>query len=170
MILSSSAGVHYRTNNTLEDVYIQSVSASPLFDGILVGANHAASNNVFFNIRGTELKNVIHISAANSTSDITILGVTNSGGTNSIEDDLTTPQTQLTDANVAMYIVGEQVTANGSNIGYSRFTTSHSVPTWLVGSSSPTGSCNIGSLYSETAGTFTLGGCRGTSPTWHDIN
>jgi hypothetical protein len=82
--------------------------------------------------------------------------------------------TQLSDATLAMYIVGEPILAGSTVIGYSRFTTSESIPAWLVGSSSPgTSSCAIGSLYSETSGTSgTLWGCRGSSGvgSWHDFN
>lgn len=160
------------SNNSFEDI---SLSGNSSQDGILVGFNAAASNNVLFNVRGSGLENVIHISAANSSSDITVLGVTRSSGTNSIEDDLTSPHTQIADPNVAMYIVGEPVQAAGSTVGYSRFSTSPSVPTWLVGPNSPGtgGSCAIGSLYSATSGSSgTLFGCRGSSGvgSWHNIN
>jgi hypothetical protein len=102
--------------------------------------------------------------------DVTVLGVTASSATNSIKDELTSPTTQLPDAHVGMYIMGEQ--GSGSSVIYSRFTTSLSVPTWLVGSSSPSGNCAIGSLYSETSGTDTLWGCKGSSGVgvWHDFN
>jgi hypothetical protein len=76
--------------------------------------------------------------------------------------------TQLSDATLAMYIVGEPILAGSTVIGYSRFTTSESIPAWPG-----TGSCAIGSLYSETSGTSgTLWGCRGSSGvgSWHDFN
>ena len=42
------------------------------------------------------------------------------------------------DANVGLYIVGEPVQAGSATpIGYSRFTTSTSLPTWLVGTNDP---------------------------------
>jgi hypothetical protein len=172
-------------NNSLEDVYISGNSSQ---DGILIGSAAGAGNNVLFNIRGNGLKNVIHISSNSTGSvyvncppqngsqanacDLTALGVTAlTTGTNTIQDDLTS--TTVSSANVALYIVGEPVQAGTSNVGYTRFTTSLGVPTWLVGSGSPgTGSCTIGSLYSETSGTDTLWGCRGVSGvgSWHDIN
>jgi hypothetical protein len=159
-------------NNTLEDVYISGSSTSQ--DGILVGANALASNNVLFNINGNNLGSVVHISSASGSSDFTITGVTSSSSTNSIRDELTSPATQISDANVGMYIIGEPVQGIGSTAIYSRFTTSLSHPTWLVGTSDPTGnSCAIGSLYSRTSGTSgTLFGCRGNSGTgsWHNIN
>jgi hypothetical protein len=158
-------------NNTLEDLYISGSSTSQ--DGILVGANALASNNVLFNINGNNLGNVIHISGANGSSDVTVMGVTSSASTNSIKDDLTSPATQITDARVGTYIIGELVQGSGSTVIYSRFTTSLNSPTWLVGTSDPTNqSCAIGSLYSRTSGTGTLFGCRGNSGagTWHNIN
>ena len=60
---------------------------------------------------------------------LTILGVTNSGSSATIKDDLTGPT--LTDTTVGMYVVGEPVPS--STAGISRFTTSGSVPTWLIG-------------------------------------
>ena len=97
--------------------------------------------------------------------EMTILGVTNAGGGHAIEDDLTTPFTKLTDVNVGMYIVGEALPAASGLPGYSRFTTSASVPTWLVGTGAPTGtSCATGTLYSRTSGgtgTKTIYGCAG---------
>jgi hypothetical protein len=84
--------------------------------------------------------------------DVTILGVTNlTANTTTIQDDLISQG--IPDANLAMYIVGEPVQAvSSSAIGYSRFTTSPSVPTWLVGTGGPSGSCKVGSLYSRTSG------------------
>ena len=162
---SSTAGVLVDGgNNTIEDV---SISGTTSQDGILVGANLAAPNNVLFNVHGSTLKNVVHISAL--STDTSVLGVTNLSGINTIEDDLTSPQTLLTDPTLAMYIVGEQVFSGV----VTRFTTSPSFPTWLVGPNPGTSSCSIGSLYSATSGTSgTLFGCRGSSGTgsWHMIN
>jgi hypothetical protein len=186
-VMSGSSGAAIlldAPNNTLEDIYISGSSTSQ--DGILVGANAPASSNVLFNISGNDLGSVVHISSAQNTNsscpvisgtpnnvcDVTVLGVTASSATNSIKDELTSPTTQLPDAHVGMYIVGELVQGSGSSVIYSRFTTSLSVPTWLVGSSSPSGNCAIGSLYSETSGTDTLWGCKGSSGVgvWHDFN
>jgi hypothetical protein len=147
-------------NNSLEDVYIQ--GAPTLQDGILIGYHGAASNNVLFNVKGVGLKNVINLSSANSLSDITILGVTNSGSNATVMDNLNGGAT-LTDANLGMYIVGEPVQGAGNPIGYSRFTTSTSsgAATWLVGPNSPSGTCPVGDLFSQTSGTgsITLWGC-----------
>jgi hypothetical protein len=161
-------------NNSLEDISILGNSSLP--DGILIGSLAAAQGNVLFNISGnisgSGLKNVIHISgntapsgasncpnSSNYVCDLTILGVTNSGGTNTIQDDLINPTQGIKDANLAMYIVGEPVQATSLNVGYSRFTTSASVPTWLVGSIPPanTGSCSVGDLYSCTSSACSSG-------------
>lgn len=158
-------------NNSLEDVAIQGGSSQ---DGIRIGSQGAAYNNVLFNVSGSGLNNVVHIvKGANTVSDVTMMGVSQSGGTNSILDELTA--STLTDANVGMYILGEQVQAAGTNVGYSRFTTSPNAGsndsgavTWLVGSSPPSGgTCAAGSLYSCTNGSNcmldTLYGCEGSS-------
>ncbi len=157
-------------NNTLDDVYISGNSDE---DGILIGANYIARNTVLFNIYGSGLDRVVHISKNANSTDITAMGITSSGSTDSMYDELTTPATALSDAHVGMYIVGEPL-FTGS---VSRFTTSLNVPTWLVGSSNPgTGNCATGSLYSETSGlSGTLWGCQGPSGggstgTWQDIN
>jgi hypothetical protein len=164
-------------NSSLEDIYI---TGSTSQDGIAIGANQPASNNVLFNIGGSGLGKLIHLSNAvnsltppgctpyttgstNTTYNVcntTILGAVNSGGTYTIADDLT--NTNLTDTTVAMYILGETVPAANNSVGYSRFTTSSSQPTWLVGSSTPSGTCNAGQIYSSTSGTNTIYGCRGS--------
>src|ERR1022692_978136 len=73
---SSTAGVLVDGgNNTIEDV---SISGTTSQDGILVGANLAAPNNVLFNVHGSTLKNVVHISAL--STDTSVLGVTNLSG------------------------------------------------------------------------------------------
>jgi hypothetical protein len=161
-------------NNSLEDVYITGHSSQ---DGILIGSQAAAYNNVLFNVRGSGLGNVIEISNANpaNVTDLTILGVTCMGGGStcssggSVKDIVR--NTTLTDSNVGLYIVGEQLSGG---IGYSRFTTSHALSegavTWLVGSNPPralTDPCAAGSLYSCTnhsnCSTTTLWGCLGVT-------
>jgi len=172
-------------NNSLEDVYISGNSTKSQ-DGILIGSQGPAPNNVLFNISGVNLNDVVHISNKSNGSgtcppgfingvrtlynvcDVTILGLTRSGGTNSIENDLTSPITTLTDANLGMYVVGEPVQGGSNSIGYSQFTTSNSAgaATWLVGSTHPSTPCAAGSLYSCTnAGNCpsTLWGCQGSS-------
>jgi len=156
-------------SNSLDDFFIQGSAAQ---DGILIGSQGAAYNNVLFNVSGSGLNNVVHIvKGANTVSDITMMGISQSDGTNSIKDELTA--TTLTDVNVGMYILGEPVQAGGGDVGYSRFTTSpnagsndNGAVTWLVGSSPPSGSsCPAGSLYSCTnisnCTIDTLYGCEG---------
>jgi hypothetical protein len=171
--------------NSIEDVQIQGFS-----DGILVGKDNPTQGNVLLNIAGaTGVTNVIHIcgfysagtcpSTPNAVSDLSIMSVATggSGGASySIEDDVslesTAQTTKLSDANVAMYVVGEPVKAGGSAVGYSRFSTSPSIPTWVVEtstSSSPPSPCIPGSLLSNTTGTAgkTLWVCTGG--TWTDV-
>jgi hypothetical protein len=161
-------------NNSISDVYVQGGSTQQ--DGIRLGFVGSAQGNVLTNVFGTQLASVIHISAQSSSSavcpyyvcDVTVLGVTKSGGTSAaIKDDLPGGPT-LTDTNVGMYLVGEPIQGGGTTIGYSRFTTSttssaHAV-TWLVGAANPSGStCPTGSLFSCTTSicTKTLWGCVG---------
>jgi hypothetical protein len=167
-------------NNSLEDVYISGGSTQ---DGILIGSQANAYNNVIFNVRGSGLRNVIHICGTTTcgatpynVTDLTILGVgVVAGSGDSIEDDLT--NMTLPSPYVGMYILGEQVEGGSSSIGYSRFTTSPNgnptvrAATWLVGSKPPTtGACAAGSLYSCTDGSncnttgelYTLWGCQGS--------
>jgi len=163
------------SNNSLEDVHIQGFQ-----DGILIGKNGTAVSNVLASIAGgSGVNNVVHIAAVQgkSVADEAIVGVTNGGGAaHTIQDDLT--GTTLSDAAVAIYAFGEPVTAGTHVAGYSRFTTSPNAANWSFGSNSlpPNTPCsNIGSLYSNTAGT--AGGnntwyvCtgNGSSATWADI-
>jgi hypothetical protein len=175
---SSPAAVYLDApNNSLEDVYIQGGSSQ---DGILVGSQGPAYNNVLLNVSGSGLGNVIHICNSTTPSgvctananakdarDLTILGVTcvgsngicNNNG-NTINDAFT--GATLTDSSVGMYVVGETAIVN---IGNSRFTTSPNTSsaakavTWVVGSTVPPTNrqCAAGSLYSCTTGTCTTG-------------
>jgi hypothetical protein len=170
-------------NNTIEDVYIQGGPGSSQ-DGILLGSLGGAQGNVLFNVTGVGLGNVIELSATKSNNvynldDVTILGVTNSGSSTTIKDDLP-GAANITDAKLGMYVLGEAVVQGASNIiGYSRFTTSTNA-TWIVGPNAPTGSCGVGSLYSCTSTvsactqsvTFaTLWGCGGAlgQSAWYAI-
>ena len=139
------------SNNSIEDVKVQGFEY-----GIRVGASGTAKNDLLLNVSGgNDVSSVVLISNANTVSDITILGVGNGGtggATDTITDNRTSPTTVLSDATVAMYVLGQQLTAGGTNIGYSRFTTSPSVPTWSNGNGTPSGSCKTGSLYSNTTG------------------
>jgi hypothetical protein len=166
------------SSNSLEDIYISGGAGQ---DGVLIGSQAPTEGNVLVNITGSGLQNVVHISSANTSSDISILGVSRSGGTNTIYDQLA--GTTLTDANLGMYILGEPVQAGTNNsAGYSRFTTSISAnaPTWFVGGSAPTGSsCGVGDLYSCTGTTSactntapkqgTVWECLGGGTTWYPI-
>jgi hypothetical protein len=173
---SSSAAVYVDgSNNSIEDVYIQ----GSVTDGILVGSVNSAQGNLLANVNGggTSLTNLIHISSqAGNVSDLTILGATCAGCTNTIYDELTPPTllTSASNANVGMYVIGEPVYSNGSASYYSFFTSSPSVPTWLVGSATPSGSCATGQLYSTTSSaTYTLWACAASttqgSGTWVHI-
>jgi hypothetical protein len=168
-------------NNSLEDIFISHTGSSTP-DGILIGSQAPAQNNALFNINGSGLHDVVHISSQTSMSatcpassnvcDLSILAVTSSGSTNSIEDDLTgTPPTILTNPFVGMYNVGEPMTG----AGYSRFT--GRAVTWLVGRQPPmTGACAPGRLYSCTNGAscniaselYTLWRCN-SSGAWSPI-
>jgi len=172
-----SVGLPAGYASSIEDVHIDGFrygifvgesgpgTPAPAFDYLL--SNISGGNNV------TDL---IHISSVQSASgfcppqtnpfnvcDITVMGATSSG-TNTIVDELSnTTLASSTDPTVGMYVLGEQVTAGGSGVGNSRFTTSPSVPSWIVGTTAPTTPCAIGDLYSITAGTSgtTLWGCVG---------
>jgi len=159
------------SNNSLEDIQVQG-----FLNGILVGKDAAAQNDVLLNISGNgTLTNVVHICGSTPTpcpstpytvTSLTLVGIATGGGTNnSIKDDLT--KTTLTDPTVALYVLGKSVTV-GAATGYSRFTTSVNTTTWGVGTSAPSTGCatsTTGSLFSNTStssGTA-LYVCNGTS-------
>jgi hypothetical protein len=162
------------SSNSIEDANI-----SGFGDGILAGSQSSTSSRPWGNVlsdisgggTGTNLIRLCSATnAGNCTSstavavqDTTILGATSTGGT-TIQDDVTsTALPNSTDATVGMYALGEQqALISGTIFGYSRFTTSPSVPAWYVGSTqTPGGSCSNGSIYSATgtSGTGTLWGC-----------
>ena len=162
-------------NNSIEDVKVQGFEY-----GIRIGASASAPNNLFKNITGgsgvTSAVFITNISG-NSVHDIVLLGVASGGATDTIIDNRTTPTTTLTDATVGMYVLGEPMAAGSNlNIGYSRFTTSPSVATWGHGSIIPSGTCTLGSLYSDTNGgntghTFAWYVCApsGSSTAWSGV-
>ena len=185
-------------NNSLEDISISGASKTTT-DGILIGSQASAQGNTLFNIQGSGLKNVVHLSNHSATSvgtgncpfpsntvynvcDITIFGVNAGTGTNAVQDDLT--GSTIVDSTVAMYVLGEIVAANTSNIGYSRYTTAlatgdvNTTP-WLVGPNAPpAGSCPVGTLYSCTGSSTsctrsgvaaTLWECVGGSTQWTKV-
>jgi len=156
---------------TLEDVNVSGFGY-----GIVLGSQKntvtgkgdtRALGDTLLNISGTVTNDLIRICNPSVTSnpcpggstglspvwDVTVLAATSGSGTkNTIQDDMassTLPNS--TDAHVAMYMLGEY-----KNGGFSRFTSSKSYPTWLVGSGNiPTNTgcaANLtGSLYSSTA-------------------
>jgi hypothetical protein len=165
------------SSNSIEDVYVSGFS-----DGIRVGQNDAAQSNVILNINtpvtGGAAK-LVHLcnpaagtcpGTSATVSDLSVMAASSgctSSGCATIVDDLTgTALTGISNAYTGMYVLGEATAG-----GYSRFTTSKTVPTWIVGSSSPSGSCNTGALYSNTSGTSgshnTFWACAGA--TWGDV-
>ena len=176
---------------SIEDVYVNGFK-----DGIYVGVSGPGSgteapafDDLLFNINGgSSVTNLIHLSASQSSSsscppqsspgnnvcDITIMGVTSAANNTILDEISNTTLPYSTDPTVGMYILGEQVTDNGSTvIGNSRFTTSPSIPSWIVGTTAPSTPCAIGDLYSITSGTsgYTLWGCIGpnTGVSWAAI-
>jgi len=161
------------SSTTIEDAHFEGFA-----NGILVGSVATAKGDVIFNVSGGgstltgPTTNVIEIGS--NTSDLSIMGVTagtnpTSPNPNSIYDTLNSPTLTLTDAHVALYAIGEPV----GSYGYSRFTTSATgvVPTWGGGGGAPSGSCKVGSLYSNTAGassssTLYLCALVSGSPAW----
>jgi len=114
--------------------------------------------------------------AVYNVCDISVLAVSSTAN-NTIVDDVNGPTLSfLTDPTVGMYILGEQVTAGNSSapIGNSRFRTSPSLPSWIVGTTNmPSTPCAVGDLYSITTGTTgtTLWGCVGPNlgTAWESI-
>jgi hypothetical protein len=175
------------SNNTLEDMHFEGY-----IDGIELGYQGNARNNVILSVNGggnatDSMTNVIHICSStsmncansNTVSDVTIETAvsTNANGgtvTNVITDDLTgtvihSPSSPVV-TSVGLYALGD---AMGSS-GYSRFTTgstsssSTNVSTWAASSTTPSGTCQSGSLFSNingvssgTSGNWTLWVCSG---------
>jgi hypothetical protein len=174
----SAAVILDGVGNSVEDVQVQGFG-----DGILVGKDNPTVNSVLLNIvGGSSVTNVIHIcgpvqvtpcpSTANLVADISVMSVARGISVNTIDDDvsLSTSSTTLQDANIAMYVIGDPLKAAGSTIGYSRFSTSPNVPTWVVQkTTTPPSSCVAGSILSNSAGTSgnTLWVCTGS--TWTDV-
>ena len=153
------------SNDSIEDVYV----SNAFTEGVVVGAggSNNVSNDVLLNITGGGTNSVRicpasggtgACSGTNTVEDTSILGVAKGATTtNSIMDQVTS--TTLTDAAVAMYILGESVTVGSGILGYARFTTSPHTVTWGVGSAVPSGGCSSsspntkGALFSYTGGT-----------------
>ena len=145
------------SNNSITDVTIRGFD-----DGIRVGANGTAQSNVLLNITGDTTFgstgapiNTVHITTNSTVTDLSIMGASNSGvsGTTTIKDNVTS--TTISDTTVGIYALGE---SPSGGVGYSRFTTSPSEATWAQGSSSPSGTCARGSVYSCTG---TSSACSG---------
>jgi hypothetical protein len=153
-------------NNTIEDAHFEGV-----VDGIRVGSNAAATANVILNVTGGSgagpMTNVVHVYSTNVVDDLVLSAIhQGSSGIDPIRDD-TSADSPLTEASVALYVIGRPVGTNG----VSRFTTSPNSVNWGVGGSAPTGSCKVGSLFSNTGGsgaTTTLYLCAlvSGSPAW----
>lgn len=172
------------SNNSIRDLGVNGFR-----DGIQIGNNADAHANVLTNIHnaGTfQSRYLIHICSPNhpsngqacantnhSVSDLVIMGAvappyncpTGSPCVDAdatIDDDVTSSflSTIQGDNAISMYVLGES--ANPSNGGYTRYTTSPNVPSWgfWTSSSSPTGTaCSPGSLLSNVN--------SGASPTFY---
>jgi hypothetical protein len=150
-------------NNTIEDAQISGFS-----DAIAIGRSLTAPSNVLFNIRGgSGVTNLVHIGS--SSTNVTIMSGSTNGATNAIQDDVTDALlTASSNPTIAIYALGAAVSP-----GFSRFTTSPSVPSWVVGTSVPPTSgvtCPQGSLYSNTAGTASHTWYVCESNQWIDID
>jgi Pectate lyase superfamily protein len=196
IVCASTSNTHSAISLDGSNTTIENASINGFTDGIYVGANGPAQGNLLSNISGgAQLTNLIHISNAMSTSsscigqnalnpvnvnnacDLSIHAAKSSAG-NTIKDELPGGVT-LTDPSVAMYAVGQPLSAviGGTTtiIGYSRFSTGTrtsgpNLPSWIVGTSTaPSNPCATGSLYSRTSSSVgtTLWGCAGGS--WQAI-
>ena len=160
-----SAGIEVDgSNNTLEDITV-----TEFLDGIEVGLNGSASNNIIRNV--TDFSNTatdratVHIYSG--VADLILLGIQNACGStqgchaSTVYDEVTA--TQLSDLTLSMYVLGRASGSTGNL--YSRFTTAvattgsalapnyaPNAPTWIVGGQNPptTTGCSLGSLYSNT--------------------
>jgi hypothetical protein len=160
-------------------VSVENIFLNGFHDGIAIGdqANTLGpiQSELIVNVRGgSNVTNLVHIynATAGQLSDITILGATSSTPTSNVTilDDLNGPSlANSNNANVGMYVLGESV---GGGNGFTRFTTSTTLPTWFVGSTTVTGPCSSlanGTLYSNTSGTAgsTLYACG--NGTWQNL-
>jgi hypothetical protein len=137
--------------------FIEDVAVQGFENAVFVGASGTAGSDTLVNISGnTIVGNVVHLGSSDTAvTDVTVLGVSTNGATDSIKDEQTS--TTLLDGTVAMYVLGEPVTAGGTIVGYTRFTSSPSVPTWIyVGNPTPNitppGQCNAGSIATNYLG------------------
>lgn len=154
-VIGSAAVLLDSPNNSIKDLNIVGFD-----DGVLIGSNAPASNDVLINVFGDTvccstgghpIINVIHLSNNNSVSDIVAMGISNEAtvaNEYTIRDDVTMTDLPVsTDPAVALYALGK-----AANNGFARFSTSPSVPSWATGTQSPpSGTCAQGSIYSCTA-------------------
>jgi hypothetical protein len=148
--------------NVIQDTHFEGFQ-----DGIRIGSQSSseAFGDVIINADGNsnatqlQMTNTVRISNAlgNNVVDLTLTGIRadeyESTAPNSIRDDETS--TTLADSTVALYVLGEPI--GGVSGAYSKFTTSPAAvgdnrATWGVGDGVPTGSCNVGSLFSNVGG------------------
>lgn len=148
---SGSAAILLDAPNNL----LQDIQASGYTDGVKVASRNAAPSNVLVNVSGgTGVTYVVHLTATNPLSDVSLVAIGANGSTNTIRDDVTgNTLSSASGSTVGMYTLGEPVTAGGSTVGYSLFSTSLNVPSWIVETSgSPAGACKVGSLLSNPIG------------------
>jgi hypothetical protein len=148
-------------NNSVQDAHI----SGAFTDGIQVTST--ASNILLFNVTGgTGVTYLIHLLSGNSNPNISIMGASSGGSTDTLFDQMTA--TTLNDAYLAMYVLGESAVGGD---GYSRFTTSVNAGavTWGQGSGSPPTQCNKGELFSNTSSTGNLYVCTATN-TWTPLS
>jgi hypothetical protein len=183
IVNSSNPGVLIDgSNNTVQNVSITGTTNGP---GIWIGsAGPPAQSNLLVNIFGAVTK-VVEISTAGSPTNITLAGVSaETMGTWLVVDNVT-GSTKITASStsstyLALYVLGEAVTANGSLAGYTRFTTNASSSSgttsgvaWFEGALAPlsTDTCVSGSLYTVSS-TITTGktlyGCIGSA--WYALS
>lgn len=143
---SSNAVLLDGGNTTIQDIFISGYST-----GILIGSRGTtySQNDLLFNVKGdTNVSKVVDIKTASAPTDITLMGITSyaTSGIYTIYDEVM--GAHLSEQTVGLYILGEPTP--GAQ-GFSRFTTSSSLPTWFVGPSGVTACSSPGSLYSITA-------------------
>jgi hypothetical protein len=167
--------------NSIEDVRIEGFQ-----NGIYVNASDIVLMNILGDSKTTNASQIVSVVnlAALSVSNVTMIGITNNCSTtnscgtlannDSITDNTTSPAIHLSvtsDSFVGMYSVGSAIVP-GSVSPVSRFTTSTSMPSWLVGAGVPTGPCNTstspaaGSLYSNSSSGAGLYVCSAATSQW----
>jgi hypothetical protein len=170
---NAPAGIYVdASHNTIEDVTVQG-----FLDGIVIGQNAVAQNDVIIGFTDTtsSSEDMAAVELASNASNIVILGVSNSSKKVIVEDDVTGFNPTNTPS-MAVYVLG-----NSESGGYSRLSTGVGVisgaisttnnpPTWASGSADPllNKACAPGSLYSDTASAsgFALYVCSAATHFW----